>query len=84
MSKKKKIEDEELLNNEEQKNDELNDKEEKSLEEIEPALEETDGYKKASFGEKISLKFRKKLIASRFNTLVLVVLIIAIFIGVNM
>lgn len=84
MSKKKKIEDEELLNNEEQRNDELNDKEEKSLEEIEPSLEETDGYKKASFGEKISLKFRKKLIASRFNTLVLVVLIIAIFLGVNM
>lgn len=78
MSKNKKDEE---LNNEELNNQDIS--KENSLEEIEPELEETESYKKANFRERLSLKFRKKLIASRFNTLVLVVLIIAIVFGVN-
>jgi len=58
--------------------------EETSLEKIEPKLEETENYRKASFGEKLSLKFRKRLIANRFRTLVLVVLIVAIIVGINL
>lgn len=62
---------------------EVSKKEETALERIEPKLEEKDSYKKASLGEKISLKFRKRLIANRIYTLVLVAIIIAIVWGVN-
>ena len=73
MSKKEKEE----LNNGELENQET------SLEQIEPDLEEKEGYKKASFGEKLSLRFRKRLIASRLRTFILVVFIIAVIWGIN-
>ena len=72
MSKKENIE-----------NKELNNENEEVLNENEPELEETEKYKKASFIEKLSLKFRKKLIISRFNTLIIIVILIALVIGVN-
>ena len=75
MSKKKNIKDEELKNE--------NIVEEKSLDEVEPDLEEKEGYRKASFGEKLSLKFRKKLIASRLHTLILIVFLIVLVWGIN-
>jgi ABC-2 type transport system permease protein len=46
-------------------------------------LEETESYKNASFKEKLSLKFRKRLIKNRFNTIVLVVFLLLIFAVVN-
>ena len=76
MSKKKKIDENEELSEEIQK-------EETSLEQIEPELEETEEYKKANLREKISLKFRKRLITSKFHTLVLVVFIIAVIAVIN-
>ena len=63
--------------------EELIKKEETSLEQVEPELEETEGYKKASFGEKLSLKFRKRLITSRLHTLILVAFLIAVVWGLN-
>lgn len=63
--------------NEEFKNSET------ALDAIEPELEEKESYKKATFGEKISLRFRKKLITSRLHTLVLVVFLIAVVWGLN-
>lgn len=59
-------------------------KKEEALEKVETETEETDETKKASFGERLSLKFRKKLIASKFRTLVLVVLLVALIVGINM
>lgn len=64
--------------------DKNTNKEETSLEQIEPELEETESYKKASFGEKISLKLRKKLIANRLSTILLVAVLIAIIWGINL
>ena len=75
MSKKENIENKEL------KNEEVVN--ETSLDEKQSELEETEGYKKASFIEKFSLKFRKKLIISRFNTLIIIVILIALVIGIN-
>ena len=83
MSKKRKnhnIKEEKI--NEKELNEELN-KEETSLENIEPELNESEGYKKASFAEKLSLRFRKKLIANRLYTLLLVVLLVAVIWGIN-
>lgn len=62
----------------------MSDKEETSLEEIEPKLEETESYQKATFGEKISLRFRKKLIANRIQTLLIVVFLIAVVWAINL
>jgi len=59
------------------------EKEETALEQIEPELEETESYKKASFGEKISLKLRKKVIASRFHTFIVVLFLIIVVWGIN-
>ena len=70
MSKKKKIENEKISN-------------ETALEEIEPKLEESESYQKANFGEKLSLKFRKRLIASRIHTWILIIFLIAVVWGVN-
>ena len=56
---------------------------ETALERIEPELEETETYKKASFGEKISLKLRKRLIASRFKTFILILIIVIAIWGIN-
>ena len=83
MSKKKKIEENENLDENEVIKEETNNSDETALEEVEPELEETEEYKKANLREKISLKFRKRLITSKFHTLVLVVLIIAITVGIN-
>ena len=59
------------------------EKEETALEQIEPELEETESYKKASFGEKISLKLRKRVIASRFHTFIVVLFLIIVVWGIN-
>ena len=98
MSKKKKnleneeVKEQENINSEEKTNEEAEVKEEikneelnseTSLDEIEPELEESEVYKKASFKEKVSLKFRKKWLASKLHTLILIVLLVAIFIGLN-
>ena len=56
---------------------------ETALERIEPELEESETYKKASFGEKISLKLRKRLIASRFKTFILILFIVIVIWGIN-
>ena len=56
---------------------------ETALERIEPELEESEAYKKASFGEKISLKLRKRLIASRFKTFILILFIVIVIWGIN-
>ncbi len=85
MSKKKKnLEKEEIIKQEDVNEEVIEEvKGETSLDEIEPELEETESYKKASFREKVSLKFRKKLLANRFHTLILVVLLVAIIVGIN-
>lgn len=67
--------------NENIENEELN--KETSLEEVEPILEETESYQKASFSEKISLKFRKKLIKNKLYTLILIILLFAVIYGIN-
>lgn len=46
-------------------------------------LEETEAYKSADFKEKLSLKFRKRLISNGFHTAVLIIFLIVIFFGVN-
>ncbi len=81
MSKNKKNKNKDLQNEEINNNDQI--VKETALEQIEPELEETESYKKASFGEKISLKFRKRLIASRFHTLILILLLVAVIWGIN-
>ena len=65
-----------------EKNEKI-DNNETHLDVIEPKLEESEEYHKASFGEKISLKFRKKLIANRIYTLILIALITSIIIVIN-
>ena len=71
MSKKEKIDNTEIEN------------EETSLEQVEPELEETEGYKKASFGEKLSLKFRKRLITNKLHTIILILFLIVVVWGIN-
>lgn len=92
MSKEKKFdENEDFDNDENNKENKISDEAENTdlnsnetaLEEVEPELEETDEYKKASLREKISLKFRKRLITSRFHTLILVAFIIALVWAIN-
>lgn len=88
MNKKKKIKENENLEEnevikEDVENEEVITSEETALEEVEPELEETEEYKKANLREKISLKFRKRLITSKFHTLVLIVIIIALAVGIN-
>ena len=73
----------EIKENETKESDVTLDQENTALEKVEPELEETEEYKKASFREKISLKFRKRLITSKFHTLVLIAFIIALVFGIN-
>lgn len=61
----------------------MDKKEETSLEKVEPELEESEKYQKASFKEKLSLKFRKKLIASKFRTIVLVIFLFVVVWAIN-
>jgi len=76
--------------NNEKDNKDLENKEsidEKSLITSDPEdenIEDTEGYINASFKEKLSLKFRKRLISNRMNTFILVLFLIVLFIGVNM
>ncbi|MCI8308733.1 MAG: hypothetical protein HFJ45_00625 [Clostridia bacterium] len=46
-------------------------------------IEDSESYKEASFKEKLSLKFRKRLISSGIHTIILVVFLVLIFFGVN-
>jgi ABC-2 type transport system permease protein len=79
-NKKKKIEEEvQVISTAE--TTETEETEEVDDDEIE--LEETEGYKKANFKEKLSLKFRKRLIRDRMHTIVLVIFLLLIFCGVN-
>ena len=57
-------------------------KEETALDEI-INTDENQSSKKASFSEKLSLKFRKKLITNKIHTLFLVVFLIALVWGIN-
>jgi len=76
--------------NNEKDNKDLENKEsidEKSLITSDPEdenIEDTEWYINASFKEKLSLKFRKRLISNRMNTFILVLFLIVLFIGVNM
>jgi hypothetical protein len=67
--------------------EEESDKKEESAvdetDESEENFEETESYKKASFKERLSLKFRKRLIVNKMHTLGLVVFLLLIFVFVN-
>ena len=88
MGKKKKfnnknLNDDELNENQIDNNQLEEPKKGTYLDNIEPELEETESYKKATFGEKLSLKFRKRLIANRIHTIILIIFLIVVVWGVN-
>lgn len=84
--KSKDIENKEKENvekNYDKKEDEIEENEEDDDEDDEDNLEQSEVYKNASFKEKLSLKFRKRLIRNGVHTLVLIVILLFAFFGVN-
>ena len=82
MGKKKKNQDE-LNENKIDNSKKVLEKEEISLDNIEPELEETESYQKASFAERLSLKFRKRLITNKIHTIILIIFLLVVIWGIN-